>query len=85
MSGDAAAVLFVNLFCKQKPEMEEILVEFLEIMINQVLYLRGVYPSQIFKKYKVGNLIDLFSNVYLNNNSIYRLMDYRCFHRCTHL
>lgn len=35
------------------------ITEFLEVIINQVLYLRGVYPSQIFKKLKVNNFLDM--------------------------
>lgn len=37
--------------------MKEILIEFLEVVINQILYLRGIYPSQIFKKQKVSGKI----------------------------
>ncbi|KAG5682521.1 hypothetical protein PVAND_011869 [Polypedilum vanderplanki] len=32
--------------------MDSIFVEFIEIFINQVIYLRGVYPKQIFRKHK---------------------------------
>jgi HORMA domain len=34
--------------------MKEILIDFLEVITNQILYLRGLYPSQIFKKQKVS-------------------------------
>lgn len=35
-------------------EMKEALIEFIEVIIYQILYLRGLYPSQIFRKQKVN-------------------------------
>ena len=33
--------------------IDEVFVEFLEVIINQILYKRGMYPQQIFKRQKV--------------------------------
>lgn len=42
-------------------------LEFLEVVIYQFLYLRAIYPSQIFRKQKVMRLIRLiFSNLHIS-------------------
>lgn len=48
--------------------MNTVLLEFLEIYILQVLYLRGIYPKQIFRKQKAYSL-PVYCSIYppLNN------------------
>lgn len=48
--------------------MKSILVEFIEIYILQVIYLRGLYPRQIFRKHK-AYCLPVYCSIYppLNN------------------
>lgn len=43
--------------------MKSIFVEFCEIFINQIIYLRGLYPRQIFKKHK-AYCLPVFCSIY---------------------
>lgn len=48
--------------------MNPVFVEFLEIYVLQVLYLRGIYPKQIFRKHQAYSL-SVYCSIYppLNN------------------
>jgi mitotic spindle assembly checkpoint protein MAD2B len=49
-----------------------IFVEFIEIYINQVIYLRGVYPRQIFRKHKAYAL-PVYCSIYPPLNDYLKL------------
>lgn len=48
--------------------MKNIILEFVEIVINQILYLRAIYPQQIFKKCKAYSL-PVYCSIYPPLNS----------------
>lgn len=46
----------ISLFCEMQSENKvDIQLEAIEVLLNHILYVRGVYPQQIFKKRRIYN------------------------------
>lgn len=49
-------------------ELNDIIVEALEVLINHVLYIRNIYPAQIFQKRQIYNSV-VYVSIYKQLNS----------------